>query len=282
MIDQLNAAQLAARARQEQQRSAEQADALHRRRHLHPHRDADERRLSVRYGELFDDDAATVWQAFSDYAANVKPDPDTGLYPPLPQRYADALVAMAHAYLAARAKITHEPMVIFHADARVLAGDDGWAETTDHSPLAAETARRLACACKLTVVADDPDGRPLKMGRAIREANWQQNEVCRRRDGACRMCGGRLFLQAHHIRWWERDFGPTDDDNLVMLCTPTCHHLVHEGGWTITGDPYSQLTFTGPTGQTIRSRPHPQHPPGRRRRTRPPAATNPPPTGALW
>lgn len=36
----------------------------------------------------------------------------------------------------------------------------------------------------------------------------------------------RPFLEAHHIRWFSRDEGPTDVDNGVMLCSYH-HHLVH-------------------------------------------------------
>jgi len=271
----MSTAQLSHTARQAQRASAAQADALHRRRHLDPIRNEDQRRLSIIGAELFDDDAATVWSALNDHAANAKPDPETGLYPPLKQRYADALVAMAQAYLAAREKVTHHPLVLFHADARILTGEDGWAETTDYSPLAAETIRRLACSCGLTVVADDAHGNPLNLGRTVRDATWKQIEACLRRDGGCRMCGSHLFLHAHHIKWWDRDKGRTDIRNLVMACS-RCHHLWHEGGWTIQGDPNGELTFTSPTGHVIRSHPHPQRPPGRDGGARSPS----PPTSA--
>jgi 5-methylcytosine-specific restriction protein A len=39
----------------------------------------------------------------------------------------------------------------------------------------------------------------------------------------------------HHIRWWERDRGPTDLDNGVLLCTG-CHHRIHDDGWEIRVD----------------------------------------------
>jgi Domain of unknown function (DUF222)/HNH endonuclease len=127
-------------------------------------------------------------------------------------------VAMAHAYLEARGAIAHRPLAFVHIDARVLAGEDGWAETSDHSPLAAETARRIACWCRLGAVADDERGTPLDLGRRSREASWQQVELLRHRDGGCRLCGSQLFLQAHHIKWWDRDKGRTDMSNMVMAC----------------------------------------------------------------
>jgi hypothetical protein len=94
-----------------------------------------------------------------------------------------------------------------------------------------------------------------------------------------------LFLATHHIAWWDRDRGPTDLENLCLLCS-RCHHLVHGGGWVIGGHPDGPLTFTGPAGVTVTTHPRPRSP-GRRRRRRPPA---PPPPGdearpkvdALW
>ncbi len=268
MAEHLSARQLARIAAQAQQASAAQAAALHRRRQAQVTRDETERRLSITGAELFDDDAATVWAAFTDFAKNAKADPETGTFDPLTVRYADALVAMAQAYLAGRERVVHHPLVCFHADARVLAGEDGWAETTDYSPLAAATAQRLACACRLIMSADDEHGNPLRLGRTAREASWQQVEVLRRRDGGCRLCEQRMFLQSHHLRWWDRDHGRTDDTNLIMLCSG-CHHRLHEGGWTAEGDPYGEMCFGSPTGTVVRTRPYPQPPP-RRRGARPP------------
>ena len=48
-------------------------------------------------------------------------------------------------------------------------------------------------------------------------------------------CGATRGLHAHHIRHWE-DGGPTDIDNLVLLCVRH-HHVVHEGGWSVTANP---------------------------------------------
>jgi hypothetical protein len=169
-------------------------------------------------------------------------------------------VAMANAYLEMRGSVAHRPLVFFHTDASVLAGEDGWAETNDHSPLAAETARRLACHCKLGAVADDRDGNPLNLGRRTREASWQQVELLRRRDGGCRLCGAQLFLQAHHIKWWDRDGGRTDVANLVMQCQG-CHRLVHEGGWRIEGDANGELRYVSPDATVFRRGPRAPRPP---------------------
>lgn len=44
------------------------------------------------------------------------------------------------------------------------------------------------------------------------------------------------FTRAHHIHWWERDTGPTDLANGVLLCE-SCHHRIHDNGWDIHIDP---------------------------------------------
>ncbi|WP_263406422.1 HNH endonuclease [Microbacterium hominis] len=40
------------------------------------------------------------------------------------------------------------------------------------------------------------------------------------------------WTHGHHLSWWDRDTGPTDIDNGVLLCTG-CHHRVHDDGWEI-------------------------------------------------
>ena len=44
-------------------------------------------------------------------------------------------------------------------------------------------------------------------------------------------CEARAFLQAHHIWHWE-DGGPTDLDNLTLVCH-FHHKLLHEFGWGV-------------------------------------------------
>ena len=53
--------------------------------------------------------------------------------------------------------------------------------------------------------------------------------------------------KVHHVRWWVRDRGPTDIDNLLPLCERH-HHLVHEGGWGLTMTPDRIATWIRPDG----------------------------------
>lgn len=257
LADRLTPGQLAAHARKLRRRSEDEANAAHRRRHLKATLDTKNNRLHLE-GDLFDDAAATVWAALLDFINRSKPDPVTGSHEPVNARFADALTEMAHAYLNPRNQMTSHPAVFVHADVRVLTGEDGWAEATGYSAMAAETVRRMACFADLVPVIDDKDGNPLIMGRSVRTPTWRQAEMVRHRDGGCRFpgCGRTMFVESHHVKQWDRDFGPTDYDNLALLCSRD-HHRCHEGGWTISGDPNGELIFTDPTG-TIRISSWPQ------------------------
>ncbi len=48
----------------------------------------------------------------------------------------------------------------------------------------------------------------------------------------CIGCGANpLWCRAHHIIWWSKN-GPTDVDNLVLVCDD-CHHKIHDHGWQV-------------------------------------------------
>ena len=102
---------------------------------------------------------------------------------------------------------------------------------------------RLACEASIAGMPLDPNGAPLTMGRDIRDANRAQRRALARRDGGCRFPGcDRLAWRCHphHVCEWDRDHGPTDLDNLVLLCA--FHHgVVHRKGWRTTFD---GITFT--------------------------------------
>jgi len=78
----------------------------------------------------------------------------------------------------------------------------------------------------------------LYLGRAQRIVSPRLRRALEVRDRHCTGPGCRVDVsrtQAHHVRHWE-DGGRTDFDTLALVCTG-CHHLAHEGGWTVTRTP---------------------------------------------
>ncbi len=87
----------------------------------------------------------------------------------------------------------------------------------------------LACEADLVPAFFDAEGQPLWLGRSSRLATPAQRTAVIARDQGCIAChAAPEWCQVHHIQWWLRD-GPTDIDNLCLLCSQH-HHLVHEGG----------------------------------------------------
>jgi hypothetical protein len=141
--------------------------------------------------------------------------------------------ALCEAAAGRAASVTAE--VVVHADVAVLTGeaDDGACHLEEGAPLAAETARRLACDGRIRLVAER-DGEHVGVGRATRAIGPSLRRALRSRDGGCVFpgCTNSRYVDAHHVRHWAHG-GPTDLDNLVELCRRH-HRLVHEGGFSLT------------------------------------------------
>ena len=102
----------------------------------------------------------------------------------------------------------------------------------DGLPVAADRIAKLAAEARILPAIFNTDGDPLWLGRAQRDASAGQRIVLAARDGGCVNCaapaeGG----EPHHVEWFSRG-GPTDIDNLALLCE-RCHHLVHDDGWQL-------------------------------------------------
>ena len=118
-------------------------------------------------------------------------------------------------------------------------------------------ARRLACDARIETVLTGPGGWVAGLGRSSRDPSPQMVRALRRRDSGCRFpgCGTMAFTKAHHIRWWTGR-GPTDMDNLVLLCS-FHHKCVHELGWSLTLKPDNTVRFYRPDGRRYRAGPGP-------------------------
>jgi len=102
-------------------------------------------------------------------------------------------------------------------------------------PVSAGTARRLAAEGEIIPLVLGGDSEVLDLGRSRRVFTRAQRIAMAERDGGCAVPGCQrppAHTEAHHIRWWLRDHGPTDLDNGVLLCTRD-HHRVHAQGWEI-------------------------------------------------
>jgi hypothetical protein len=205
------------------------------------------------YGRLPDVEGALFKNAIEKIAGAAPRDPDTGLYPSYPRACADALVTLADRFLATeQARDASRAVLVVHADAELLAGNDGMAQIDNGISIAAETAQRIGCDAELEFVFDGRDGEPVGVGRKSRTPpGWLVRQV-RQRDTGCRFAGcGSSGLHTHHIEFWIPD-GRTDKPNLISLCRRH-HRMVHEGGWRVRGNADEVVEFVRPDGKVVRS-----------------------------
>ena len=152
----------------------------------------------------------------------------------VPQRFADAL-EMLVTRSGKGAKQSTTLLVIANYD--LVAGQLADAQLVDGTPLSADELLRVALEAKILPALFDTAGQPLWLGREYRDANEAQRIALAARDRGCVGCGAsNSFCQPHHDRYWENG-GPTDIDNLCLLCNH-CHHIeVHEHGAPIIREP---------------------------------------------
>ena len=94
----------------------------------------------------------------------------------------------------------------------------------------ADQIAHLAADARVLPAIFSAEGDPLWLGRAQRDASAGQRIVLAARDGGCANCAAPAEgTEPHHIEWVCRG-GPTDIDNLALLCE-RCHHLTHDDGW---------------------------------------------------
>jgi hypothetical protein len=205
-----------------------------------------------------------VVKALERVAAQAPPLP-SGVYENFESRAADALVELAGVSVG-RDSDADRATVVVHVDHEVLVGKDGAAELEGGVALDPAVARRLCCDARIKVMAHGRDGAGFGVGRTSRTVPpWLYREI-RRRDRGCRFpgCHRTIGVAAHHLDWWVRDEGPTDDDNLALLCRAH-HRLVHEGRWGIRGHPAGVLTFIRPDGREFEPGPSALRPEFKRR-----------------
>lgn len=123
------------------------------------------------------------------------------------------------------------------------AGEHGWPLDLEWAgPVSESLAELITCDADLGVVVVDGAGVPLAMGTEVRLATDEQRIAVKIRDRCCVMCGRPAsWCQVHHIVY-ASDGGPTDLNNLALVCG-RCHRLVHYDGWQLLmgqdGHPYA-------------------------------------------
>jgi hypothetical protein len=151
--------------------------------------------------------------------------------------------------------VAHVPLAALVEDSgeeSVLAGELDHGGLIDH-----DTLRRIACDATIVIALDDDLGHTMYEGRARRFPSDAQRREVMRRDRRCRFpgCTNVTFTNVHHILPWKPR-GRTDLDNLALLCV--FHHTtVHSKGWKMSGNANGALTFAGPSGRVMTSRPSP-------------------------
>ena len=177
------------------------------------------------------------------------------------QRLADVLVSLVRTPRSTDEPSAQSPyVVVAHVPLRTLTDEDSElaGELEQRGLIDAVVARRLACHATVVVALDDDVGHTMYEGRARRDPTPTQRRELWRRDRHCRFpgCTNAIFVNPHHLRWWKRDRGKTDLDNLALLCEHH-HHLVHTRAWRLEGDASGELSFVGPSGRVMTSRPSP-------------------------
>ena len=117
-------------------------------------------------------------------------------------------------------------------------------------PLLSDGERRYLTCDATCEVWFERFGEPIGAGRSTRLINRRLRRALEHRHPMCAVpgCGATRGLHAHHLRHWE-DGGPTELDNLVLLC-PYHHRLHHRGLITITA-PAHAVTVTDNSGRLL-------------------------------
>ncbi|MGM0721614.1 MAG: DUF222 domain-containing protein [Actinomycetota bacterium] len=134
----------------------------------------------------------------------------------------------------------------------VVDAGTGTARLAGGPEIAASTAERLACDARARVLLTDRAANRMYLGRSRRLASPAQIAALTADGGGCCRfpgCHHTRHLHAHHVRHWLRG-GPTDVDNLVLLCS-FHHRLVHDHGYLVLRPPGEDWLFHRPDGTAV-------------------------------
>ncbi|MBD0323921.1 MAG: DUF222 domain-containing protein [Aldersonia sp.] len=186
-------------------------------------------------GEL-EREASALLHAVLSPLAKPRPSSEDGPDPRTPaQRHGDALVEILQ--LAADSgglpgEAGEKPHVLVTVPLQTLREGVGSALLDGAGMLDAESARRIACDCKLIPAVLGSRSEPLDIGRISHTVPAAMRRALILRDGGCAFPGcdrPHRWCHAHHIRHWA-DGGPTELANVVLLCGYH-HRLMHHSEW---------------------------------------------------
>ena len=152
------------------------------------------------------------------------------------QRYADALETLITHRSAGAGKAQSATLVVV-ADYGLVSDQLADARLIDGTPIAPSELLKVALAADILPALFDTKAQPLWLGHKTRTATVAQRVALAIRDRGCVICGAaNSYCQAHHVIHWE-DGGPTDIDNLCLLCSDCHHKQIHELGADLTRQP---------------------------------------------
>ncbi|GAA3990555.1 HNH endonuclease signature motif containing protein [Allokutzneria multivorans] len=154
------------------------------------------------------------------------------------QRYADGLcelitVAMATKDLPASGGV--RPQVVVTVRAKDVRDETGSGHTDWDGEATATLIRQLCCDAEVIPVTVDEEGVPLNYGRTTRTAPPPLRRALAVRDKGCAFPGcdrPPAWTEAHHVLYWTKHQGPTDLNNMTLLCSHH-HHVIHQEDWKI-------------------------------------------------
>ena len=146
--------------------------------------------------------------------------------------------------------------VVITIDIDDLLAKTGYAATSDGTLIRTAEAVRLADQADLYFAAITATGAVLNLGRSRRIATLGQTMALIARDRGCSFPGCDTppeYCERHHIISWA-DGGPTDLDNLTLLCRYHHHNFVTRG-WTCRIDADRLPEWTPPKSVDRQQRP---------------------------
>lgn len=139
--------------------------------------------------------------------------------------------------------------LLLMADYNLVDDKLGRPRLADGTPLPPNEFHKLACdADILCGLFKEASTEPIWMGSTSRHPNFALRAALEARDGGCIGCRKEPeWCVAHHIVEWQHG-GPTQPDNLVLLCHD-CHQKAHHRNWAVENHPDTGRSYLRPPWQ---------------------------------